>query len=78
MGFCIPGVEGGLRGPHRTPVFNDVCRLESGKEELRARCSRLEQEARGLQARAEELSSLAGEARVLRDEMDALRCPGTG
>lgn len=48
-------------------------RLESGKEELRARCSRLEQEARGLQARAEELSSLAGEARVLRDEMDALR-----
>ncbi|NXK56963.1 HOOK2 protein, partial [Chauna torquata] len=38
-------------------------RLESGKEELRARCNRLEREARGLQARAEELSSLAGEAR---------------
>ncbi|KAM9251610.1 protein Hook homolog 2 [Cariama cristata] len=48
-------------------------RLESGKEELRARCTRLEQEARGLQARAEELSGLAGEARALRDEMDVLR-----
>ncbi|KAM9166932.1 LOW QUALITY PROTEIN: protein Hook homolog 2-like, partial [Mergus octosetaceus] len=48
-------------------------RLESGKEELRARCSRLEREARGLQARAEELSTLAGEARALRDEMDVLR-----
>ncbi|XP_074713600.1 protein Hook homolog 2 isoform X2 [Strix uralensis] len=48
-------------------------RLESGKEELRARCSRLEREARGLQARAEELSGLAGEARALRDEMDVLR-----
>ncbi|KAM6111648.1 protein Hook homolog 2-like [Phoenicopterus ruber ruber] len=48
-------------------------RLESGKEELRARCSQLEREARGLQARAEELSGLAGEARALRDEMDVLR-----
>ncbi|XP_058717746.1 protein Hook homolog 2 isoform X1 [Poecile atricapillus] len=48
-------------------------RLESGKEELRARCSRLEQEARGLQVRAQELSGLAGEARALRDEMDLLR-----
>ncbi|XP_042649281.1 protein Hook homolog 2 [Tyto alba] len=48
-------------------------RLESGKEELRARCSRLEREARGLQARAQELSGLAGEARALRDEMDVLR-----
>ncbi|KAM7026462.1 protein Hook homolog 2-like [Acridotheres tristis] len=48
-------------------------RLESGKEELRARCSRLEQEARGLQERAQELSGLAGEARALRDEMDLLR-----
>uniref|UniRef100_A0A8U7NZS8 Uncharacterized protein n=1 Tax=Corvus moneduloides TaxID=1196302 RepID=A0A8U7NZS8_CORMO len=48
-------------------------RLESGKEELRARCSRLEQEARGLQLRAQELSGLAGEARALRDEMDLLR-----
>ncbi|KAM6233259.1 protein Hook homolog 2 [Porphyrio hochstetteri] len=48
-------------------------RLESGKEELRARCSRLEREARGLQARADELSDLAGEARALRDEMDVLR-----
>ncbi|XP_077643877.1 protein Hook homolog 2 [Lonchura striata] len=48
-------------------------RLESGREELRARCSQLEQEARGLQARAQELSGLAGEARALRDEMDLLR-----
>lgn len=51
-------------------------RLESGKEELRARCNRLEREARGLQARAEELSGLAGEARALRDEMDVLRWAG--
>ncbi|XP_064355265.1 protein Hook homolog 2 isoform X3 [Dromaius novaehollandiae] len=48
-------------------------RLESGKEELRARCEALEREARGLQERAEELTGLAGEARALKDEMDVLR-----
>ncbi|TRZ08162.1 hypothetical protein HGM15179_018946, partial [Zosterops borbonicus] len=52
-------------------------RLESGREELRARCSHLEQEARGLQVRAEQLSSLEGEARALRQEMDLLRCAKT-
>ncbi|XP_007952597.1 protein Hook homolog 2 [Orycteropus afer afer] len=48
-------------------------RLESSREDERLRCSELEREVTELQQRNQELTSLAQEARALKDEMDELR-----
>ncbi|XP_054832019.1 protein Hook homolog 2 [Eublepharis macularius] len=48
-------------------------RLESGRDDFRARCEDLEKEVQELQHRNEELTSLAEEAQALKDEMDVLR-----
>ncbi|XP_060096654.1 protein Hook homolog 2 [Heteronotia binoei] len=48
-------------------------RLDSGRDDFRARCEDLEKEVQELQHRNEELTSLAEEAQALKDEMDVLR-----
>nr|XP_056711322.1 protein Hook homolog 2 [Euleptes europaea] len=48
-------------------------RLESGRDDFRARCEDLEREVQEMQHRNEELTSLAEEAQALKDEMDVLR-----
>lgn len=50
-----------------------VCRLETGRDDLRVRSEVLEREVADLQHQNEDLTSLAEEAQNLKDEMDILR-----
>lgn len=53
--------------------FTAPCRLESSREEMRARGDLLQRELQDLQRRSDELAGLAQEAQSLKDEMDILR-----
>ncbi|XP_078485464.1 protein Hook homolog 3 isoform X2 [Ciona intestinalis] len=51
----------------------ETYRLESGRDDFKLRCEVLEQEIADSQSKVEELSTLAEESRLLKDEIDYLR-----